>query len=381
MRVRISDLDALGRVQARTLRIYLAAHGWRRTSEDLRSTWTIGEGAQEFEVLPPSTDHVPDFTNRIAETIRSISAVEGRSELEVLRDLFQSRYDVQRHRLDYDGPSGTAPLADAGAALKSAQGALIAAASSLSFPERQIFPPRASGEIADLGHRALAGPISEGSFVFTVWVPVPPRLVPEEDLVLFEIEDEPFERAATLRLHQAMTSLSQAVRQVEDDHAGIEAFTDRLSDGVTAVLCEAVATMVNESRIGLETSFSWALDRPVADRNQPVVFGRGSQEVLQEAARHIRSLIPEEEIVLAGNVVRLHRDARDGTGEVTIAGVFAGDPDERLRRVTMTLPGAVYDEAIRAHDEFDLVEVVGELYRRGNRLYLRNPRDFLRIER
>ena len=199
--------------------------------------------------------------------------------------------------------------------------------------------------------------------------------------MLFEIEDEPFERAATLRLHQAMTSLSQAVRQVEDDHAGIEAFTDRLSDGVTAVLCEAVATMVNESRIGLETSFSWALDRPVADRNQPVVFGRGSQEVLQEAARHIRSLIPEEEIVLAGNVVRLHRDARDGTGEVTIAGVFAGDPDERLRRVTMTLPGAVYDEAIRAHDEFDLVEVVGELYRRGNRLYLRNPRDFLRIER
>ncbi|MGH8546565.1 MAG: hypothetical protein ACREX3_23700 [Gammaproteobacteria bacterium] len=379
MKVRVADPVALERVQARTLRIYLASHGWQRSGDGFGLPWTYGEGSYQYEVLPPSSEQVPDFSSRVSETLRVLAVVEDRSELEVLRDLFQSRYDIQQHKLDFDGPLGTAPLADASLALRAAQSALVAAAASLRYPDRQIYPIRPEAEVTNLSQSALAGPISEGSFQFTVWTPVPPRLVPEEDLVLFEIEDEPFERAATFRLYTAMSALREAVSRVEQENLGIEAFTDRLGEGVTAALCEAVSNIMNESRIGLETSFSWSLDRPLRLDANAVRFPRGSRPILEEAARSIRNLIPEEEVLIVGNVVRLFRTTEEGDGEVTIAGTFSGDVEERFRRVTMSLPSEDYESAIRAHDDFNLVQVVGELYRRGNRQHLRNPRNFTRL--
>jgi hypothetical protein len=377
MRVRVADGAALQSVPSRNLRIYLASRGWeRREVQGQATVWTFGEGAEQYEVVPPSTDSVPDFANRLAEILRALAALEDRSELDILRELSQVRYDVQHYRTNYDGPEGTAPLGDAAAAMKAAQSMLVAAATSLALPGRAVLPSRSPAEAFALGKRALTGPTSEGSFLLSVWVPVPPRLTAEEDLVLFDATGEPYERAVTRRLHESMVALEEAVKDAQNIDAGIAAFVDRVDRGVNANLCEGVAAALGESRAGLETRFSWALDRPVRVENPVVHFEPSDQVVLQEAAREMRELVPEEEVLVQGNVVRLHRDSEQGAGDMTVAGILVGDVDDRLRKVTVGLAAQDYEIAIRAHREFEQVEVVGELYRRGTRTYLRNPRNF-----
>lgn len=378
MRVHLADSDVLRRVRARSLRLYLASRGWQRQERvHAVPVWTFGDAPNDFEVLPPSTDQVPDFDSRLADILRVLSVVEDRSEVEVLRDILQVSFDVQYYRIDHDGPEGTAPLAEASAALKAAQMLLLSAASSLELPGRLVLPHRSPAQALSLGRRALAGPTSEGSYVFSVWIPVPPKLTPEEDLVLFEIEDEPFERAATLRLHDSLVALSEAVGAVATSDAGIAAFTERVERGVNASLCEAVASVMGESRSGVEARFSWAIDRPARVFPTSIQIDSTSRDVLVEAAREMRSMVPEEETLVQGNVVRLHRDTQQGTGEITIAGIVAGDPDGRLRRVTVSLAEADYQMAIRAHQEFEVVDVVGELVNRGTRTHLRNARNFV----
>ncbi len=376
MRVHLADRDALRNVRTRSLRLYLASRSWQRQERaHTIPVWTFGEAPNQFEVLPPSTDKVPDFDSRVAEILNVLSVVEDRSEVEILRDILQVSFDVQYYRIDHDGPEGTAPLSEASAALRAAHTLLLAAATSVELPGRLVLPQRSPTQALALARRALAGPTREGSYVFSVWIPVPPKLTPEEDLVLFEIEDEPFERAATMRLHDSLVALSEAVEEVAISDAGIGAFTDRVERGVNASLCEAVATVMGESRTGVEARFSWAIDRPARIFPSVVRIDSTSRTVLVEAAREMRSMVPEETLV-QGNVVRLHRDTHQGSGEITIAGIFVGDPDGRLRRVTVSLAETEYQAAIRAHEEFELVEVVGELVNRGTRTQLRNARNF-----
>jgi hypothetical protein len=378
MKVRIADPKVLSDVRARSLRLYLATRGWQRHERpNSIPVWTTGDGPTEFEVLPPSSDQVPDFDSRMADILGVLSVVENRSELEILRDILQVSFDVQYYRLDHEGPEGTAPLGEASAALKSAQALLLAAASSLEFPGRLVLPNRSAANALDLGRRSLAGPTTEGSYVFSVWVPVPPRLTPEEDLVLFVIDDEPFERVATLRLHEALEALSEAINEVRTADAGLNAFTSRVNRGVNAGVCEAVAGIVGDSRIGVEARFSWAIDRPIRIDPAPIRIDANGRDLLLEAAREMRALEPEEEVLVQGNVVRLHRDTQQGSGDVTIAGLVVGDLDGRLRHVTVSLAESDYQVAIQAHAQGDIVEVIGELMLRGTRAHLRNARSFV----
>ncbi len=376
MMVRVVDREALERLTVRSIVLYLATHGWVRRNAS--SVWSLNVDADEFEVLPPASNQVPGYAGRVAELLSVLSAVESRSELEILQDLVQTRYDVQRYRVDYDGPAGTAPLGDAARAMKSAQSALLAAASSLELPDRPVLPTRSPALAAEVSQRALAGPTADGSFVFSVWVPVPPRLVPPADQVLFSdsATNEPFERRATLRLMDSFRAVSEAVGDYTNGLGDISAFMERIDRGVTATFCEAVAGIVADSRIGLETGFSWAIDRPVLRPSPPILLPRGSDEILTEAAREMRDAAEEENVAIVGNVVRLHREIELGPGEITVAGVLADDPTEKLRRVALSVSEDEYELAMRAHREFFEVRVAGELFRRGNRSYLRNPREF-----
>ena len=87
--------------------------------------------------------------------------------------------------------------------------------------------------------------------------------------------------------------------------------------------------------------------------------------------------LPEDEVRIRGNVVRLHREGQLGHGEVTIAGLVIGDPLGKLRRIYLDLAESHYSIAIRAHQSFADVEVVGSLIQRGTRTYLNNTRDFV----
>jgi hypothetical protein len=83
-------------------------------------------------------------------------------------------------------------------------------------------------------------------------------------------------------------------------------------------------------------------------------------------------MTPYEDFELQGAVVELKREEGEPTGRI----VVVGNVEDRIRRVTITLPADQYHEAIRAHEEDIPIICYGELIREGRSLVLRNPHGF-----
>ena len=378
MKVQVIDGQALASPVPRNIRLYLQMHGWQRQTEASAKpdvwTWQTEDGM--YEVIAPSSRDARDYRQRVAELLRTVAIAEDRSELDLLRDLTMVSYDIQYVHTHFPSPPGTAPLRDAAEAFAAAQAMLSASTAALEAP-RLVLPSRRPSRTLELMQRVLAGPTREGSYVISIWVPVPPRLTQDEDLVLFDDPSEPFEREATKHLNRALAAARAAVSEALNTDDGLDAFVRRESLGISANLCEALANLAGEEAVGFDVQFAWSLERPVAGLEPRVAFNEESIPVLSEAARELRARLPEDEVRLRGNVVRLHREEQLGNGEVTIAGSVVDDPLGKHRRVSLDLAESDYELAIRAHQSFADVEVVGSLIQRGTRTYLRNTRGFV----
>lgn len=367
-----------GYPKPRNIRLYLKMNGWQSPDppENGPSIWQLPTPRGTFEVIAPSSENVTDFPERVTELARTVSVAENRSPDEVLRDLATLGFDIQYIRHEYASPRGTAPLRDAAEAYSAVYSMIAAVAASLEEP-RPVLPYRKPAQATNFVKRVLAGPTHSGSYVISVWTPVPPRLTPEEDAVLFEMEDEPYERRATAHLHTALSATRAAVRDVRLGEAGVGSFIERVRQGVSANLCESLVALAGEDETPFNVKFSWATDRPMpVEEPTTVQFDADNVPILSEAARTIRANLPEEDVRIRGNVIRLHRESQLRGGEVTVAGIISGDPTEKMRRVTLSLDRDDYQAAVNAHHDYADVEVVGSLTQRGNRTHLTQAREF-----
>jgi hypothetical protein len=379
MSASIEDILDPGGPQPRNIRLYLRMHGWERegSASDQPGIWRLPTDDGTYEVLAPSSRGTGDFKDRVSELLRTVSIVEDRSPAEILRDLATQAFDVQYIRTEYGGPPGTAPLRDTADAYSAVQGIVAAAATSLDDP-RPVLPPQRPGPTANLLRRVLAGPTGEGSYIISVWTPIPPRLTPDEDAVLFEMDDEPYERRVTTHLHTALVSARDAVRDVLNDSGGVERFVELAPAGVSANLCESLVALSGQNNAPFDVQFAWALDRPIPVSEPSIRFESETLPILSEAARVIRSLLPQE-VQMRGQVVRLHREGNLGSGEVTISGVAISDTIERPRRVLVSLSEPDYQLAIRAHREYIDVDITGILVERGTRARLEQAHGFFLV--
>lgn len=374
MKAIIQDNALLGSRNPRSIRLYLSTTGWQR--EGSSTVWRLANSDSEFEVSVPNNNEVRDYPRRVWEVVTTLAAVEQRSELDVIRDLGTTSYDVQYLQRQSATMTGTTPITGAVSAYKNAQALMVAAAHS-TVNARAVHPQRRSVEANQMIQRVLAGPTSEGSFVMSVLTPIAPRLTQAEDLVLFDSAGDPFERLVTRTLYQAVAAAQHAANLAYDSDAGLQPFLDAVPSGVSANLCEALVGIAGEDN-ELRVAFGWALDRAVPS-SPPVRFGAHLIPVLESAALELRASVPEQGVVLRGDVVRLRREHGQGNGDVTIAGVFDDDDDGLNRRVTVNLSAPDYEQAIAAHQQGEMVLVTGNVVRRGTRTSIEQTTQFVRI--
>jgi hypothetical protein len=183
--------------------------------------------------------------------------------------------------------------------------------------------------------------------------------------------EEPFARRVSYTLADSLS----AVRKAADMAAGsasFDAFADRVSEGVSANLCAALAGMgkhLSDAGI-LSVELSWSrtrLLRPqVASR---ITFPRDYIPILEEAARLFRERGPFEEYDVRGVVERLDRPEGAESGVATVVAEIEG----RFRKVSMTLAGNDYELAIQSHGKRVPIIAEGVLERHGRSLVLVGP--------
>jgi hypothetical protein len=368
----ILDEYNLRQVSPRQLRTLLRMKGWQGSIDE--PTWVKTIDGETFSVTVPIRPTIRDYALIVSELIRTLSIEQSVSQIDIWRELQSTSFDVQEICLLPNTIAGTIPIEEAATAFVAVEELVAAAATSLISPG-PVLPRRPSQTNQHL-KQVLAGPTREGSYILTLMTPIPPRRTTEEDQVLVEVDDLPFERAVTLRMLQALT----AVRTAAETPGGLDDDTDlfvsTIDQGVSANLCEAIVQMSNGGSTGLKVDFKWALDRPIQSSENSVVIGTDLIPAIRSAASMFRLLTLRPRITVNGTVTRLHRDVQIGNGDITIAGLFTLDQITRSVKVTLNLSQSDYEDAILAHREGNTVSAEGNLVRKGTRSYLEEPSGF-----
>jgi hypothetical protein len=376
MKVAVQDSTTLRALKPLELAAYLRAKGWHQEADlsGKGSLWLLQSlSGAEFDVTLPAKRELGDYVLRIAEVLRTLADAEGRSQLEVLRDIQTTTADLIRVRApSRDAENGTLPLDQAVAFVERSRDMMLAAACA-AINKRPFYAKRKAQQAMDyLGHVRM-GQTERGSYVLTILSPVPPELRPAQGTLLPIEPEDPYERQVTRTLMDALKALEGAARDATVE-GNMTPFQTAVSRGVSANLCDAVVGLSAVSPgEGLDIQVSWSRTRPVDDEiPSRVILGSDSIPLIEEAARQFRETASLEDVEVEGFVTRLDRGPAVTEGDVTITGVVEG----QMRRITLSLSPETYHQATQAHDERRAVRCTGELMKEGRGYRLKDPRHF-----
>jgi hypothetical protein len=186
------------------------------------------------------------------------------------------------------------------------------------------------------------------------------------------LEDEPFARQVTYRLAEALDALEQAANDAASED--FAAFETRVSQGISANLCEAVARLAQQCH-GIRFELSWARDRPAARPNLRRFFNRETGHLLEEAAREFRRNEPRLDCTLTGWVIRLDREPDQFDGRATLRLLI----DNRPRPISVKFEPSMFDRVIHAFRDRIPISLDGDLFPVGQHYELANPRNLTLI--
>jgi hypothetical protein len=374
MRARITDAETISALSPISVVGYLRARGWTPYSEASGrfSVW-INSIHPDAEVVVPFKRTASDYVSVLSVLLRELENAEGRSQIDIFRDLFNSGFDLVRLAARSAATSdGSIRIGDGIRLFEEAKEIVLAAACATVRP-RAVFHSRKPQQAVEYMDRARLGQTEHGSYVLTILSPVAPLLNAYSDTDLFP--GEPFEREVVKTL---ANSLNLAVSAAESSslQGDFAPFQDAVAGGVSANLCEAIAglhEMSEANEIGI--TFTWSQNRPAPPPSttpSQIVVTRDVVPAIVEAARLFRERDTLQDCVVQGPVVRLERAEGAREGRVTIFATIEDAP----RKVTVVLPEDAYEVATRAHAQFQPVKVIGNVRREGRSYALHGPSGF-----
>ncbi|RVD38559.1 hypothetical protein EN742_17460 [Mesorhizobium sp. M4A.F.Ca.ET.020.02.1.1] len=366
MRSLVDDREALSAVTPQALVAYVRAQGWVKSEKFGRHSDVFVKDHSP-ELIVPATAKLGDYPDVVSEIVRKMAALEGRSELQVFRDLSGADRDVIRVRAPEADDDGSVRIEAGVEIFANARDLLLSAACAANDPRPAY---RAGGNKVAAGYmdRVRLGQTEQGSFVVTLLAPVPPSLEPPKQTELWPIAyEEPFDRRVTRMLADGLDAARDAAEQAIRSES-LDPFQQAIQSGVNANLCEALSALISKGD-GLEVSVTWARTRPTPEIRRKVAFTRGDGEVFQEAARILRSQEPRAGEVLAGYITASARKPSQKEGQVTINTFIDGKPVS----VKTILPPEEFSRALVAHDTKDIIEITGDLRRENHRWWLDRP--------
>ena len=370
----VTDTAALDSLSPVDLSAYLRLHGWEPHGDirqGVAAQWIRVFEGTTYDVLVPLNREVRDFTRRVSETLATLSVVERRSQLEVMSDLQDSTADVVRWRcIQDDSRDGTISLEQGHQLISQARSQLLAAACS-AVSAKQYFASRKPSQATDYINRARLAQSERGSYVIAVRSPVPPHFNFEED-----DEITPFSRRAVETLALGLSTLIDASNAALRDLSPNR--EEMAAKGVSANLCDAMATMLTGSRRSVEVTFSYASTRTSAlPTPRTARFFSELSPVITEIGRDLRETATREDFELLGFVTDLSRRPSEDLGTATIQALV----DNQSRRIELQADQSDYETLARANTQKKPIACVGELLKEQGRTFrLRNARSFTVVE-
>ena len=365
MKVSIRDAEALHAVTPQMLSIFARWLGWTR-GEAYRKVSYIYTGPQLPEIIIPRKREIGDYASVVAELIEIFAGVAGQDQLTLYSELVSADCDKIRIRA-VDQEDDSSLSLEAGAdVMEGALNIVLAAACSIG-KSRPVYRPRANKEATEYLKRMRLGHTSRGSYVITLLGP-PYKAQSQSTLYPDTVSPyDPMGRKVTKRLNQALQAVREAIDATRIQQQN--AFRASVDKGVSANLCEALATLTDRLA-QLTITVAWAPTFPLDVRQSTVRFTPSDRPFLKEAGGEFRRRDVLASGVVSGYVRELKREKDIDEGTVTLRTPI----DDTERSITAILQESDYERAGAAHLNKEQITIKGDPERSGTGWKLLNAK-------
>lgn len=338
---------------------YLASTGmWtRERADDRREVWRHSRGATVFVPLVKGSDYLgltQLATSRVAES-------EDRLFEDVEIDLTFMEFDKMHVRRETTRPG---LRFDDGLEFHAAvRDAVLAAAQAFRSPQA-TYGSRRPSMVDDFLGRVRLIPSLQGSFVVRALLPVEPHSEQLQlPLTAAQATNVPRVSSTILSASAAAVDTARLVAGGEDP----EIWSTAVEHGVSANLCDALSRLPaadgNSGDADISVRWTWAAPHAPSPT---IRVNQGLAPVLAAGSDYLRSAEEMQTLTAVGTVVGLHRQERNGPGDVTVKGHVDGW-DARARSLRFELEENLYHEAVIAHDEGHTVAVHVDVVRQARK--------------
>jgi len=364
MKALVTDKIALNNVSPNNLKTYLRSKDWIEEFEISTNVNLWRNGAEEVIVL--DKDDFNDYALRVSETLRTLEKKEARSQLQIIRDIYTSAYDIIRIRnKSEDAQDGSIPY-DMGLEFNAGAKDLIQAVACSVASPKPYYLTRKPQKSQDFMKKIRLGQTEQGSYILTVLNPILPLQQGEQ----FElIPLAPYERKVTATLSAALTKANIAAQSFRDT-GNYSDFIEGINYGLSANLFDSIVRIAATSPgQDIDLNITWSRNRPAPqDIETDITVSSGVISIFSNVSSILKEREPETEYNMRGVVIRLQKEKSTGNGKVTVLDISSGVP----RKITLELSGQQYDTAIEAHKKYKTIQCIGEIARRGRSYILIN---------
>ena len=345
--------QALDSTSPKVIGAYLTSKGWKQ-EELYRETGHFFALSQDRpRVLVPTASDFPDYGLSVWRILDTLSKIEERDSLDILRDLSWAGFDRVSVGNTESREDHWIPVDDGLGVIQESRNLLWASAYSVVSPQ-PAFLTRGTSEVVEYLRAVQLSPTGHDGFMVNLLSP-----------------SDTFPKRAIEMLTSGLHATREAVTQVNKS-SDFRDFEDSVSMGVSANLCSAVGNLVGyENGSGLSISIRWALARQEPESSTRFRFTKSDAPALKEAASILKDWRGRDAERISGYVGRLARGARNREGSVTIRSPFG----KGYRNIKVNFGPDDYSRIVQAHDSRSMVSVVGNLSHSGRGWALDNPRN------
>ena len=372
MRAQITDSRALRQVSPILLNKYLEIQGWSRqdTWRDRIVVRSLAVDDGVLEALVPLREESDVYAARISQILEILESAEHRSQLDIYYDVIGAGADIVRIQSTNGQGTETWSLVNSADFLTQAKNLMMASARSAEQPGRPIYPGRPSSQVQEYVSSLRTLPGHDAWNELTIHSLVPAHLGAQA--ALWSGPSEPFPRLVVRSLNDSLQQVQHAVQEAIGK-SDISAFEEAAQKGVSANLCEAVASLVRQTH-GLKIQIAWASTRAEKDRGADVMYGQSTADVLADGAQFLRGKNPILNALVRGEIVRLDKETQE---EFDGKAVVVGTVDDEILKLDVQFDLQDRDEVLRAFRDGLEIRVSGNIQRHGRRFELRELVEFV----
>lgn len=371
--LRIADLVA-----------YLEGTGWQRV-RGTNGRWMVFQRAldntdEPLEIVLPHNTEAPDLPLYLASAVNTLSLLRDSEPEETVAAISAYNLDVLRIRNPHTGDYYSIPLRVSAQQVNNCRNLVAFAASS----ERE---PRAHfNQVSQTGHEMVEhfrfGQTFAGSFGYTIESRLIRSAVIQKSLFTESRAQLilPIERRVMERIARGLLSIND-MRTSKD----WERLVHNYPAGLNANMCQALIAISVGKQIELEYRIQWSpkiTPSPDVREIQTILLNRSDYDILEQVAQKLREIDPEQ-VTIRGQVTDLSaKNNPFGLQEVPRSATirWTNRPERPIDVRVDNLRVEDYNAAWNAHGKWHMVEVRGELLRKGQEWRLYNYHDFKIID-